>query len=131
MVPLGREIAFRDRVVERAQVEEHQCVYNEHQRARWDTFLQCSRVMQNSMNFASNKAIKRVAQTIEDTIFDQLVLFPGPLYKKIVVQRVLSNPTVVSYIPKHFKFSKHGIVEQKLILGLVQSLAKLKASNWQ
>lgn len=34
MVPLGREIAFRDRVVERAQVEEHQCVYNEHQRAR-------------------------------------------------------------------------------------------------
>jgi hypothetical protein len=46
------------------------------------------------------------------------------------MQRVLSNLNVVSYALKHFKFSKHGIIEQELISSLVQSLAKVKASNF-
>jgi hypothetical protein len=46
------------------------------------------------------------------------------------MQWVLSNLTIVSYALEHFKFSKHGTVEQELISCLVQSLAKVKASNF-
>jgi hypothetical protein len=56
-------------------------------------------------------------------------VFPRPVARKVVMQRVLSNPIVVSSVPKHFKFSKQGVAEQRLISDLVQSLTEVKRSN--
>jgi hypothetical protein len=75
------------------------------------------------------RAIKRATQSIEQTISDQLALFPEPLARKAIIQRVLSNPIVDFNAQKHFKFSKQGIIEQELLSSLVQSLIEVKASN--
>lgn len=74
--------------------------------------------------------IKRATHCIEQTISDKLVLFPRPFAREVIIQRVLSNPIVVSNGLKHFKFSKQGIAKQELLLGLVQFLIEVKTSNY-
>jgi len=46
-------------------------------------------------------------------------VFSEPVARKVVMQRVLSNPIVVSSAFKHFKFSKQGVVEKILLSSLV------------
>jgi hypothetical protein len=56
-------------------------------------------------------------------------MFPWLVARKAVMQRVLLNLIVVSSVPKHFKFSKQGVAEQRLLSDLVQSLTEVKRSN--
>jgi hypothetical protein len=46
-----------------------------------------------------------------------------------MMQRVLSDPIIVSNVPKCFNFSKQGVVEQELLSDLVQNLTEVKRSN--
>ncbi len=56
-------------------------------------------------------------------------MFLGLVARKAMMQRVLSNPIVIYSVLKHFKFSKQGVVKQRLLSCLVQSLTEVKRSN--
>ncbi len=78
-----------------------------------------------------NYDIRRATKVIFQVIKNTFSAFSSIFTKKVVLQRVLSDPIVVDINPNPNAVSKDTLVEKELMSKLVQLLSKMKRPSTQ
>ncbi len=101
-VRIVKRIVQRRSGIEKVRATKQKFFYQEQQKAARNVLLQQTKVLHNAKQFVLNR---KVAQSICTTISSKIIMFPRPLASvKMVMQKVISNPLVVSNAFKLFKF---------------------------
>jgi hypothetical protein len=66
----------------------------------------------------------RFAFRITQGIHKELFKCPRPKSKKLIMEKVITNPTFQSYLPNYFILKKLIITIQELVVGMYVSLEK-------
>jgi hypothetical protein len=71
----------------------------------------------------------KLAASISNYIFATLIICPGPQSKKLVLQRVLSNPKIQPNLLNHILPTKIAIAQQEVLVGINKSIKEVRRSN--
>jgi hypothetical protein len=72
------------------------------------------------------REIKRGTQVILQSMKKTLKAYPNIVTQEIVMRKVMANPIVTTFVENHDMFSKDAIIEREFMIGLVQSLSKVR-----